>query len=114
MYAENARDSYHASLLHLFFATFKLNRLSQGGGLVVSANGGCSVSETIAPTQSDDTAYAGMRSVDDDYMLRDPRLIDVIDEPRTVSDIRSSLSFLTSSCRKLRTLWRCGFLRRMG
>ena len=80
MYAENARDSYHASLLHLFFATFKLNRLSQGGGLVVSANGGCSVSETIAPTQSDDTAYAGMRSVDDDYVLRDPRLIDVIDE----------------------------------
>ena len=68
MYAENARDSYHASLLHLFFATFKLNRLSQGGGLVVSANGGCSVSETIAPTQSDDTAYAGMRSVDDEYM----------------------------------------------
>jgi phenylpropionate dioxygenase-like ring-hydroxylating dioxygenase large terminal subunit len=80
MYAENARDSYHASLLHLFFATFKLNRLSQGGGLVVSANGGCSVSETIAPTQSDDAAYAGMRSVDHDYMLRDPRLIDVIDE----------------------------------
>jgi anthranilate 1,2-dioxygenase large subunit len=24
LYAENARDSYHASLLHLFFATFKL------------------------------------------------------------------------------------------
>jgi phenylpropionate dioxygenase-like ring-hydroxylating dioxygenase large terminal subunit len=80
IYAENARDSYHASLLHLFFATFKINRLSQGGGLVVSTNGGCSVSETIAPTQSDDTAYAGMRSADDDYMLRDPRLIDVIDE----------------------------------
>ena len=80
MYAENARDSYHASLLHLFFATFKLNRLSQGGGLVVSANGGCSVSETIAPTQSDDASYAGMRSVDDDYKLQDPRLIDVIDE----------------------------------
>ncbi len=80
MYAENARDSYHASLLHLFFATFKLNRLSQGGGLIVSTNGGCSVSETIAPTQSDDTTYTGMRSVDDDYKLQDPRLIDVIDE----------------------------------
>ncbi len=49
MYAENARDSYHASILHLFFAIFKINRLSQGGGLVVSPNGGCSVSETIAP-----------------------------------------------------------------
>ena len=55
MYAENVRDSYHASLLHLFFATFKINRLSQGGGLTVSANGGCSVSSTIAqrrPTTS--------------------------------------------------------------
>jgi len=80
MYAENARDSYHASLLHLFFATFKLNRLSQGGGLVVSSNGGCSVSETIAPTVSDDKSYAGMRSVDEDYELEDLRLIDVVDE----------------------------------
>ena len=56
LYAENARDSYHASLLHLFFATFKLNRLSQGGGLVVSPNGGCSVSETLAPTETDDNS----------------------------------------------------------
>jgi phenylpropionate dioxygenase-like ring-hydroxylating dioxygenase large terminal subunit len=80
MYAENVRDSYHASLLHLFFATFKLNRLSQGGGLTVSANGGCSVSETIAPTETDDRSYAGMRSVDDDYRLEDMRLVDVVDE----------------------------------
>ena len=80
MYAENARDSYHASLLHLFFATFKLNRLSQGGGLVVSPNGGCSVSETLAPTETDDKAYAGMRSVDEDYQLKDMRLMDVVDE----------------------------------
>ena len=80
LYGENARDSYHASLLHLFFATFKLNRLSQGGGLVVSANGGCSVSETIAPTESDDRSYAEMRSVNEDYKLEDLRLIDVVDE----------------------------------
>ena len=80
LYAENARDSYHASLLHLFFATFKLNRLSQGGGLVVSPNGGCSVSETLAPTETDDKSYAGMRSVDEDYNLKDMRLMDVVDE----------------------------------
>ena len=80
IYAENARDSYHASLLHMFFATFKLNRLSQGGGLVVSPNGGCSVSETVAPTEEDDNSYAGMRSVDEGYMLEDRRLIDVVDE----------------------------------
>jgi phenylpropionate dioxygenase-like ring-hydroxylating dioxygenase large terminal subunit len=80
MYAENVRDSYHASLLHLFFATFKINRLSQGGGLTVSPNGGCSVSSTIAPTEAEDTAYAGIRSVADDYKLQDPSLIDVVDE----------------------------------
>ncbi len=80
MYAENVRDSYHASLLHLFFATFKINRLSQGGGLIVSPNGGCSVSSTIAPDTADDTAYAGLRSVDDDFRLEDPSLTDVVDE----------------------------------
>lgn len=81
LYAENARDSYHASLLHLFFATFRLNRLSQGGGLTVSPNGGCSVSETIAPTEAVDRSYDGMRSAADDYYrLEDLRLIDVVDE----------------------------------
>jgi anthranilate 1,2-dioxygenase large subunit/terephthalate 1,2-dioxygenase oxygenase component alpha subunit len=80
MYAENVRDSYHASLLHLFFATFKINRLSQGGGLIVSPNGGCSVSSTIAPEPGPDDAYAGMRSVDDGYRLEDPCLTDVVDE----------------------------------
>jgi anthranilate 1,2-dioxygenase large subunit/terephthalate 1,2-dioxygenase oxygenase component alpha subunit len=80
MYAENVRDSYHASLLHLFFATFKINRLSQGGGLTVSANGGCSISSTIAPTEATDSAYAGMRSADDDFKLEDPCLTDVVDE----------------------------------
>ncbi len=80
MYAENVRDSYHASLLHLFFATFKINRLSQGGGLTVSANGGCSVSSTIAPSGDEDRAYTGMRSASDDYRLEDGSLIDVVDE----------------------------------
>jgi phenylpropionate dioxygenase-like ring-hydroxylating dioxygenase large terminal subunit len=80
MYAENVRDSYHASLLHLFFATFKINRLSQGGGLIVSPNGGNSVSSTLAPTESSDAAYAGMRSVDDGFRLEDECMLDVVDE----------------------------------
>jgi phenylpropionate dioxygenase-like ring-hydroxylating dioxygenase large terminal subunit len=29
LYIENVKDSYHASLLHLFFTTFGINRLSQ-------------------------------------------------------------------------------------
>ena len=30
---ENVKDTYHASLLHTFFTTFRLNRLSQKGGV---------------------------------------------------------------------------------
>ena len=30
LYFENVRDTYHASLLHLFFATFRITRLSSG------------------------------------------------------------------------------------
>jgi phenylpropionate dioxygenase-like ring-hydroxylating dioxygenase large terminal subunit len=80
LYAENVRDTYHASLLHLFFATFKINRLSQGGGVEISPNTGSHVSTTLAPTEDTDTAYAGMRSVDEDFRLADPCLLDAVDE----------------------------------
>jgi phenylpropionate dioxygenase-like ring-hydroxylating dioxygenase large terminal subunit len=80
LYAENVRDSYHASLLHVFFATFRINRLSQGGGISVSDNGGCAVSTTHAPTQETDTAYDGIRSVDDGLHLSDPSMLDAENE----------------------------------
>jgi anthranilate 1,2-dioxygenase large subunit len=44
LYVENTKDSYHASILHTFFTTFELNRLSQKGGIIVSEGGGCHVS----------------------------------------------------------------------
>ena len=31
LYMENVKDAYHASILHLFFTTFEINRLSQTG-----------------------------------------------------------------------------------
>ncbi len=80
LYAENVRDTYHASLLHLFFATFRLNRLSQGGGTQVNETGSCHVSTTLAPDQDEDRTYDGMRSVDDDFRLNDPSLLDAVDE----------------------------------
>lgn len=80
LYAENVRDTYHASLLHVFFATFRINRLSQGGGILVSPNGGSHVSSTLAPTQAVDRAYDGLRSVDDSLRLSDPSLLDAVDE----------------------------------
>jgi phenylpropionate dioxygenase-like ring-hydroxylating dioxygenase large terminal subunit len=80
LYAENVRDTYHASLLHVFFATFRINRLSQGGGVGVSPNGGSHVSRTLAPIEDVDESYAGMRSVDDGLRLSDPSLLDAEDE----------------------------------
>jgi phenylpropionate dioxygenase-like ring-hydroxylating dioxygenase large terminal subunit len=80
LYAENVRDTYHASLLHVFFATFRINRLSQGGGVSVSESGACHVSTTLAPTEDPDSAYDGMRSVDDDLRLSDPSMLDAEDE----------------------------------
>ncbi len=44
MYICNVRDPYHASLLHLFFTTFRLNRLSAEGGIVIDETGGHHVS----------------------------------------------------------------------
>jgi phenylpropionate dioxygenase-like ring-hydroxylating dioxygenase large terminal subunit len=36
LYAENVRDTYHASLLHTFFTTFGITRLTQEGGVFIS------------------------------------------------------------------------------
>ena len=36
LYAENVRDIYHATLLHTFYTTFKVNRLDMDGGIVLS------------------------------------------------------------------------------
>ena len=36
LYAENVRDSYHATLLHTFYTTFKVNRLDMDGGIVIA------------------------------------------------------------------------------
>jgi anthranilate 1,2-dioxygenase large subunit len=44
LYVENTKDSYHASILHLFFTTFELNKLSMKGGLMLSTDGGSHVS----------------------------------------------------------------------
>ncbi len=42
LYAENVKDTYHASILHLFLTTFRINRLSQEGGIVIDDSGGAS------------------------------------------------------------------------
>ena len=58
LYVENVKDTYHASLLHTFLATFRISRLTQGGGVLVSPDGGSHSSYTIAiPEGKNATAY---------------------------------------------------------
>ncbi len=82
LYMENVKDTYHASLLHLFFATFRITRLSQGGGVLISESGAHHASTTLAPPQTADTTYrdAGLRSDNDSFRLADPGLLEIRDE----------------------------------
>jgi anthranilate 1,2-dioxygenase large subunit/terephthalate 1,2-dioxygenase oxygenase component alpha subunit len=77
LYIENVKDSYHASLLHLFFTTFELNRLSQKGGLIVDESGGNHVSFSMIDPAAADASYKeqGLRSDTDRYRLQDPTLL---------------------------------------
>jgi len=78
LYVENVKDSYHASLLHLFFTTFELNRLSQKGGVIVDETGGHHVSYSMIDPAAADASYKeqGLRSHTDKYRLKDTTVLE--------------------------------------
>jgi phenylpropionate dioxygenase-like ring-hydroxylating dioxygenase large terminal subunit len=83
LYFENVKDSYHASLLHTFFTTFKVSRLTQKGALVVSDDGGSSVIYSMiekGATKVSEYNEQQLRSQKDEYRLQDNRLLTGIDE----------------------------------
>jgi anthranilate 1,2-dioxygenase large subunit/terephthalate 1,2-dioxygenase oxygenase component alpha subunit len=82
LYFENVKDTYHASLLHTFFTTFRINRLSQRGGLVISPNGGNHASFSFIDKSSTENDYAalGIRSENEDFALKDQSLLENKDE----------------------------------
>ncbi len=85
LYMENVRDTYHASLLHTFFTTFRITRLSQGGGVMVSESGVAHASTTLASAtpasaKTADDSYAGMRSDNQGFQLRDPTFMNATAE----------------------------------
>ena len=83
LYVENVKDTYHASLLHLFFATFRITRLTQAGGVLVSPDGAHHASYTMSNTDmvgSEAFKEKGLRSENDDYKLADPSLLDPVAE----------------------------------
>jgi anthranilate 1,2-dioxygenase large subunit/terephthalate 1,2-dioxygenase oxygenase component alpha subunit len=82
LYFENVKDTYHASLLHTFFTTFRINRLSQRGGLVIDDSGGNHASFSFVDNTSTEHDYSamGLRSEKEDFALKDPSLLDSADE----------------------------------
>jgi phenylpropionate dioxygenase-like ring-hydroxylating dioxygenase large terminal subunit len=82
LYFENVRDTYHASLLHLFFTTFRITRLSQGGGVLVSETGAHHASTTLERTEGKDNSYSSqaLRADKEEFRLADPSILRMHDE----------------------------------
>jgi anthranilate 1,2-dioxygenase large subunit/terephthalate 1,2-dioxygenase oxygenase component alpha subunit len=82
LYMDNTKDTYHASLLHLFFTRFRINRLTQGGGVFVSKDGAhhCTYTEMIED-KGDAYEKDGMRSAGSQkFSLEAPEMLDQVDE----------------------------------
>ena len=78
LYAENTRDPYHASLLHLFHNTFGLYRSSQTGACLMDDSHRHTMLYTKAATSDaalDREVYQDVRSYDTNFKLADPSLL---------------------------------------
>jgi phenylpropionate dioxygenase-like ring-hydroxylating dioxygenase large terminal subunit len=76
LYMENARDPYHATILHAFYPTFKLNKLNMDGGILLDDIGRHAITYSKAATDTAG-AYEGgdLRSMIKDFGLADPSVI---------------------------------------
>jgi len=82
LYMDNVKDTYHASLLHLFFTRFRINRLTQKGGVFVSPDGAhhCTYTEMVED-RGDAYEKDGMRSAGtQEFRLEDPEVLEQVDE----------------------------------
>lgn len=78
LYAENTRDPYHASLLHLFHNTFGLYRSSQTGACKMDAGRRHTLLYAMAGTstaEADKAAYQDSRSLNTAFKLADPSVL---------------------------------------
>jgi len=82
LYMDNVKDTYHASLLHVFFTRFRINRLTQKGGVFVSPDGAhhCTYTEMIED-RGDAYEKDGMRSAGSQtFSLENAEVLDQVDE----------------------------------
>ncbi len=82
LYAENVRDSYHATLLHTFYTTFKVNRLDMDGGIILSDKKWHHISYAKRATleQANEYRDAGVHSAKYESELAGPALLEAWDE----------------------------------
>ena len=82
LYMDNVKDTYHASLLHLFFTRFRVNRLTQKGGVFVSKDGAhhCTFTSMVED-RGDAYEKDGMRSAGSQgFSLERPEILEQMDE----------------------------------
>jgi len=78
LYAENLRDTYHASLLHEFFVTYGVDRATQKGGVKMDARHRHNMNHAYAASDSQEeakAAYADTAARLDRMQLRDRKLL---------------------------------------
>jgi anthranilate 1,2-dioxygenase large subunit len=83
LYAENVRDPYHASLLHLFHTTFGIYRSSMGGGITQDVKGRHSFLRSFKIGEVEETKDykdAGLRTYQQGMRLNDESILAARDE----------------------------------
>jgi anthranilate 1,2-dioxygenase large subunit len=85
LYFENVRDTYHATLLHSFFTTFRISRLTAEGGVDIAESGAHHASYTRNKVDRVDQAtsdklYAEIPSLRENFRLDDPTFVGTADE----------------------------------
>ena len=81
LYFENVKDTYHASILHSFLTTFRINRLSMPGGINISEEGGNHFSFAKLDYAAEDADYkAAQLRADTDLKLADNSVVESVDE----------------------------------
>jgi len=80
LYAENVRDSYHATLLHTFYTTFKVNRLDMDGGIALSDHGHHHISYAKRATFAKDNEYDTVHAGRYESELQGTQLVETWDE----------------------------------
>jgi len=77
LYVENNKDSYHASLLHVFHNTFGVVRPTMGGGIKISDSGWHHLSYTVRTDIADsEIGKEKVRSKQEEYSLESPALME--------------------------------------